>query len=339
MNNSILVFCQVRHGVLCDIGLELLTKGRELAAQLHGSLAAVLVGEGTSALAEEVAAYGAQTIYMADDSRLKHYTTLPYARLICEVVRRIEPQILLLGATSLGRDLAPRVAAMLGAGCTADCTELRLGDYTSPEGKEYKALLYQIRPSFVGDQLTTIIAPDTRPQMATVREGVMRMERLAEPVAAELITLDTGQLLREEDFAVELLVREEQLPTNGLKQAAVVVAGGYGACNERTFARLRELAALLGAEVGGTRAAVDAGYLPHERMIGQTGLTIAPCLYLAFGISGQVQHTVGMERSGVIVAINSDPEAPICRMADHVIVGDAGEVAERMIRILKELKR
>lgn len=320
---------------MAEIGKELLTKGRALAAELQVPLAAVVIGAGIGEEAAEAAAYGAELIYVADDARLANYATLPYARLVCEAVRRAEPQILLLGATSLGRDLAPRVAAMLGVGCTADCTELRLGDYESPEGTRFSQLLYQIRPSFVGNQLTTIVAPASRPQMATVREGVMPLQRLEEPVAARIEELPTDELLEDADFLVTLLSRSELTARNGLKSASTVVAVGYGACRPTSFEKLEELARLLGAEIGGTRAAVDAGYITHDRMIGQTGLTVAPKLYLAFGISGQVQHTVGMERAATIIAVNSDPEAPICRLADHVVVGDAGEVAERMIRILK----
>lgn len=339
MKNAILVFCQTHDGALAEISKELLSKGRTLAAELQAPLAAVVVGAEVEAAAAETARYGAQCCFVGDDPRLAPYTTLPYARLVVEAVKRCEPQILLLGATGLGRDLAPRVAAMLGVGCTADCTELCLGDYTSPEGRHYEQLLYQIRPSFVGNQLTTIIAPDSHPQMATVREGVMRLEAVEEEIPVRIEQLDTHKVLNERDFLVTLLSRSEQPERSGLKSAKIVVAGGYGACHAATFDKLNELAELLGAEIGGTRAAVDAGFVPHERMIGQTGRSVAPQLYLAFGISGQVQHTVGIERAGMIVAINTDPDAPINRLADVVITGDAREVAERMIQILKEVRR
>lgn len=337
--NTIYVYCQSREGQLLDIGAELLTKARALAEELHATVGAILVGDRVSHLCDEVASYGASRIYTAEDPRLGHYATLPYTKLLCEVARREQPEILLLGATSEGRDLAPRVAAELQVGCTADCTELRLGAYTDRAGKRYEQLLLQVRPSFVGNSLTTIVAPESRPQMATVREGVVRKEVLKKPVSYELFPLDCCALLKEEEFVIELLSRTAATEQNHLKQAEMVVAGGYGVGSRENFALLEELAALLGAEVGGTRPAVDAGFLPHNRMIGQTGITVAPKLYLAFGISGQVQHTVGMDRSGVIVAVNSDPEAPICRMADYTIIGDVKQVAERMIRTLKQLKR
>lgn len=335
----IYVYCPSREGRLLDIGPELLTKARALASELEGEVGAILTGERVAHLCDEVASYGATRIYTAEEERLAHYATLPYAKILCEVMRQEKPEIFLLGATSEGRDLAPRVAAELQVGCTADCTELRLGDYTDRSGIHYEKLLLKIRPSFLGNSLTTIVAPETRPQMATVREGVVRKERLLKIPAYETRPLDCTALLGDEDFVIELLSRTRATEQNHLKQAEVVVAGGYGVGSKENFALLEELASLLGGEVGGTRPAVDAGFLPHNRMIGQTGLTVAPKLYLAFGISGQVQHTVGMDRSGVIVAINNDPEAPICKIADYTIIGDAKQVAERMIRTLKQLKR
>lgn len=335
--NNILVFCQTDAEGILEVSLELLTKGRELAKQSCQSLEAIIIGDNIKALDNILFKYGAQTVYVADDKRLKNYTTQPFCNIICHVARQSEPSVILLGATRMGRDLAPRVAAELHTGITADCTKLEIADYTDCEGKICKNILHEIRPSFIGNQLTTIIEPYRRPQMATVREGVMIKKALDEAVNGKSIILDVNSLLSDDkDFPVKVLSEAAFSKPNGLKNANVVIAGGYGVGSCETFERLGVLAEMLGGEIGATRAAVDAGYVSHDRMIGQTGLTVSPKLYIAFGISGQVQHTVGMDRSSVIVAVNTDANAPIHKIADYSIIGETKDVVEKMIVSLKK---
>ena len=274
---------------------------------------------------------------MADDKRLQHYLTLPYERIVCDIFRREKPRVALFGATTVGRDLAPRVSSKLHSGLTADCTMLQMGDYTDGKtGKEYKDLLYQIRPAFGGNIIATIVNPECRPQMATVREGVMRREALAKAVECEVVSIDTKKLLRDEDFVISILDRFIEEKSIDIKGAPIIVAGGYGVGSKEGFEQLFELAHLLGAEVGASRAAVDAGYADYARQVGQTGVTVRPKLYIACGISGQVQHTAGMSESQMIISINSDPDAPMNRIADYAIVGDVHEVLGHFIAAYKK---
>ena len=332
--NNIIVFCETNECGLCDISLELVTKGRRLAAQLSCGIDAIVVGADNKGVAEELFRYGVDTVFSIEDERLKDYITLPYVRVIKAVLEEQKPQIFLAGATNIGRDLAPRIAAELKCGLTADCTDLQIADYTDAEGKTYKNILYQIRPNFVGNQLTTIASPKHRPQMVTVREGVMSKEPVEHPIQGKTIEINTANVLKESDFAVSIIERcIENKPCN-LKGAKVIVAGGYGVGSRENFELLHKLAALLHAEVGSTRAAVDAGYADPSTMIGQTGLTVKPKLYIAVGISGQVQHTVGMEKADTIVSINIDADAPMNKFADYVIVGDARETVTKLIEQL-----
>lgn len=337
--NDILVFCQADADGIMEVSLELLTKGRELAQKSGQNLRAIIIGDNIKHLDNTLFKYGAKTVYVADDKRLKNYTTQPFCKLICHVARETEASVILFGATILGRDLAPRVAAALHTGITADCTKLEIEDYTDPDGNVCKNILQQIRPSFIGNQLTTIIEPYRRPQMATVREGVMIKKALETAVDGKSIILDVNSLLSDKkDFPIKVLSQASISKPNGLKNANIVVAGGYGVGSAETFERLKVLADMLGGEVGATRAAVDAGYSTHDRMIGQTGLTVTPKLYIAFGISGQVQHTVGMDRSSVIVAVNKDTNAPIHKIADYSIIGETKDIVEKMIVTLKKEK-
>lgn len=316
---------------MADVSLELLTKARSLASGLGCGVEAVVIGSGLDGAVGRVQEYGAQRVHVADREDLLHYQTLPYCRLVCEVFRRIEPQIALFGATSVGRDLAPRVSSELKSGLTADCTSLEIGDHRDAKAKrDYENLLYQIRPAFGGNIIATIVNPDCRPQMATVREGVMRCEALARPVEAEVVKIDTS-VLEKSDFVVEILDREIAAAGVNLKGSPIIVAGGYGVGSAEGFARLHELAHLLGGEVGASRAAVDAGFATHDRQVGQTGVTVRPKLYIAVGISGQVQHTAGMSDSAVVLSINSDFEAPINRIADYVVIGDWREVVDHFM--------
>lgn len=337
--NNILVFCQTSTDGPVEVSLELLTKGRELAEKSGMNLEAVIIGDNIKSIDKTLYKYGAKTVYVADDKRLKHYTTQPYCEIMCHVARQSEPSVILFGATRLGRDLAPRVAAELNTGITADCTKLEISDYVDQEGRICKNILREIRPSFIGNQLTTIIEPYRKPQMATVREGVMTKKALDKAVDGKSVILDVNALLSDDkDFPVKVLSEAAFTKPNGLKNANVVVAGGYGVGSGETFERLSVLADMLGGEIGATRAAVDAGYVSHDRMIGQTGLTVSPKLYIAFGISGQVQHTVGMDRSSVIVAVNTDANAPIHKIADYSIIGETKDVVEKMIYALKKEK-
>ena len=247
------------------------------------------------------------------------------------------PQIALFGATSIGRDFAPRVSSALFSGLTADCTQLVIGDHKDAKtGTEYENLLYQIRPAFGGNIIATIVNPDHRPQMATVREGVMRKEYAAKPGAGEVKPIDWKKFLKESDLVVKILDRQIEERKINIKGASVVVAGGYGVGSKENFKLIYELAEVLGGEVGASRAAVDAGFTEHARQIGQTGVTIRPKLYIACGISGQIQHTAGMDQSSMIISINTDPDAPINKIADFAITGDLNEVIPKMIKYYKQ---
>ena len=249
--------------------------------------------------------------------------------------RRRGPEIFLVGGTPNGRDFAPRVASALRCGLTADCTDLQIGDYyVKREDRTYENLLYQIRPAFGGNLVATIVNPRTRPQMATVREGVMHMPA-ADPRRTGVVEPVTPAF-EPADFALEVLSRQVRKSTVKLKDAAVVVSGGAGISDAEEFALLRDLANLLGGEVGASRAAVDAGLIGREYQVGQTGTTVRPRLYIAAGISGAIQHRAGMDQSSKIIAINTDPNAPVFQVAHYRIVGDAGEVVPMIIKALRE---
>jgi electron transfer flavoprotein alpha subunit len=251
--------------------------------------------------------------------------------------RSSNPQIALFGATSIGRDLAPRIASALKCGLTADCTSLEIGDHRDKkQKKDYENLLYQIRPAFGGNIIATIINPETRPQMATVREGVMKKEIYAPNYNGKLQTLEVSKYVKQEDFVVRILERHIEKKKIDIKNAHIIISGGYGVGSKENFQLLFDLADVLGGEVGGSRAAVDAGYIPHERQVGQTGITVRPHLYIACGISGAVQHRAGMEESAMIISINKDPNAPINSIADYAIIGDVGDVIPKMIKYYKK---
>ena len=242
-----------------------------------------------------------------------------------------------MGATSIGRDLGPRVSSTLTSGLTADCTALEIGDYEDKKNKKnYENLLYQIRPAFGGNIVATIINPDNRPQMATVRSGVMKAEVLDPAYKGEVIYEEVDQFVTPEDKMVEVLHRQVEKAKNNLKGASIVVAGGYGVGSKENFDLLRKLAEELHGEVGASRAAVDAGFANHEEQIGQTGVTVRPKVYIACGISGAIQHVAGMKESGILISINSDPNAPINDIADYVITGSVEEVVPKMIQYYKQ---
>ena len=335
--NNIFVYIETEKGVVADVSLELLTKGRELAATLGVKLEAVVIGENLAGMEKELARYGADTVWVADDKELAPFRTLPHTAVMCGLIEQEKPQIVLFGATCIGRDFAPRVSSALHSGLTADCTQLVIGDHRDAKsGKEYKNLLYQIRPAFGGNIIATIVNPDHRPQMATVREGVMRKEYAAKAGAGEVKPIDWRPMVQDTDLAVKIIDRQIEERKINIKGAGVIVAGGYGMGSKENFKLVHELAEVLGAEVGASRAAVDAGFAEHARQVGQTGVTVRPKLYIACGISGQIQHTAGMDQSSMIISINTDADAPICKIADFAITGDVNEVIPKMIKYYKQ---
>ena len=335
--NNIFVYCENEEGKVADVSLELLTKGRVLADTLGCELEALVLGHNLAGVEKELAEYGADRIHIADCACLAPYRTLPHAAVVCGIFKEEQPQIALFGASPVGRDLGPRVSSALHSGLTADCTSLEIGSHTDVKtGKEYQNLLYQIRPAFGGNIIATIINPDHRPQMATVREGVMKKEKAKTPGKGVVVQVDANKYLKDSDFVVRIIDRQIEKRKINIKNASVIVAGGYGMGSKENFQLLVDLADVLGAEVGASRAAVDAGMADHARQVGQTGVTVRPKLYIACGISGQIQHTAGMDQSAMIISINSDPEAPINKIADYAIVGDAMEIIPKMIKYYKQ---
>ena len=333
--NSVFVYCEIENGAVADVSLELLTKGRELASTLGVKLEALAIGHNLKGIDKQLAKYGADVVWVADDKELAPYRTLPHTSIICGIFKEEEPQIALFGASPTGRDLGPRVSSALHSGLTADCTSLVIGDHEDNKGNKYKDLLYQIRPAFGGNIIATIINPDCRPQMATVREGVMKKEEAPKPAAGELKVIDHKKYLSDVDLAVKIIERHIEERKLNIKNAPVIVAGGYGVGSKENFKLLFELAEVLGGEVGASRAAVDSGFAEHARQVGQTGTTVRPKLYIACGISGQIQHTAGMGESAMIISINTDPDAPINKIADYAITGDLMEVIPKMIKSYK----
>lgn len=334
-NRNIFVLIEQEAGQIAEVSLELLSKGRELADELGSEVWAVLCGNNVENLAQPIIHQGADKVLLADNPELEDYRTLPYARVAIETIKAHNPYIVLVGATHIGRDLAPRIASALTAGLTADCTDLQIGDYTSKkEDTTYKDLLLQIRPAFGGNLIATIVNPKMHPQMATVRSGVMNLDEPDTARIGEVIPVNVE--FQPGDLALKVLSRETRESTVDLKSAPVVVAGGGGMRGEDDFALIRELANVLGGEVGASRAAVDAGYISREHQVGQTGTTVRPRLYVAAGISGAVQHRAGMDESHKIIAINTDPDAPIFGVAHYKIVGDLKKVIPLLIKALRE---
>ena len=335
--NNVFVYCEIEDGQVAEVSQELLTKGRSLANELNCKLEAIAVGHKLDKVNEQIIPYGVDTLYLADDARLYPYQTLPHTSVVVNLFKETKPQIALMGASSIGRDLGPRVSSALHSGLTADCTSLVIGEhYDKKQDKKYDELLYQIRPAFGGNIIATIINPDCRPQMATVREGVMKKEILDPAYKGKVVKMDVAKYVNDEDFVVEIIERHMEKSKVNIKGAPIVVAGGYGVGSKENFKLLADLAEVLGGEVGASRAAVDSGYAEHDRQIGQTGVTVRPKLYIACGISGQIQHTAGMEESAQIIAINTDPDAPINTIADYVITGDVAEVIPKMIKFYKK---
>ncbi len=336
-NNNLIVYCELDDGRVADVSLELLTKGRKLAQRLGVKLEALVVGDNLDGIEDQIFPYGADVVYKVSDPRLYPYTSNPHAAVLINLFKEIKPQICLMGATCIGRDLGPRVSSCLHSGLTADCTALEIGDHTDTKnGKEYKDLLLQIRPAFGGNIVATIVNPECRPQMATVREGVMKKEVFDPNHKGEVINLDASKYVKDTDFLVEIIDRHIEKSKVNIKNSSIIVAGGYGMGSKENFDLLFDLANTLGGEVGASRAAVDAGWIENSRQIGQTGVTVRPKLYIACGISGQIQHIAGMQESSIIISINNDPNAPINTIADYVIVGNVEDVVPKLIKYYKK---
>ena len=335
--NNVFVYCELEGTTIADVSLELLTKGRKLANQLNCQLEAIVAGSGLEGIEKQVMPYGVDKVHIFDAPGLFPYTSLPHSSVLINLFKEEKPQICLMGATVIGRDLGPRVSSALTRGLTADCTSLEIGSHEDKRaGKTYENLLYQIRPAFGGNIVATIINPEHRPQMATVREGVMKKEILDADYKGEVVKHDVAKYVPETDYVVKVIDRHIEKAKHNLKGAPIVVAGGYGMGSKESFDMLFELAKELHAEVGASRAAVDAGFCDHDRQIGQTGVTVRPKLYIACGISGQIQHIAGMQDAGIIISINNDENAPINTIADYVINGTVEEVIPKMIKYYKQ---
>ncbi|MBQ7444018.1 MAG: electron transfer flavoprotein subunit alpha/FixB family protein [Bacteroidaceae bacterium] len=336
--NNVFVYIELEGTEVREVSQELLTKGRKLANDLGVELHAVAAGTDIKGKVEEqILPYGVDKLYVFDGEGLFPYTSAPHTDILVNLFRQEQPQICLMGATVIGRDLGPRVSSSLTSGLTADCTQLEIGPYEDKKNnKVYKDLLYQIRPAFGGNIVATIVNPDHRPQMATVRSGVMQKAVYEGECRKEVVYPDVAKYVSPEAYVVRVLDHHVEAAKHNLKGAPIVVAGGYGMGSKEGFDMLFDLAKVLHGEVGASRAAVDAGFCDHDRQIGQTGVTVHPKVYIACGISGQIQHIAGMQDAGIIISINSDPEAPINRIADYVITGTVEEVVPKLIKYYKQ---
>ena len=335
--NNVFVYCEIEETTVAEVSLELLTKGRSLANKLNCQLEAVVIGSNLKGVKKQVMPYGVDVLHVFDDSRLYPYTSLPHSSIMINLFKEEKPQVCLMGATVIGRDLGPRVSSALTSGLTADCTQLEIGPHEDKRaGVTYENLLYQIRPAFGGNIVATIVNPEHRPQMATVREGVMKKEILDENYKGQVVEHEVGKYVSDTDFVIKVIERHVEKAKHNLKGAPIVIAGGYGMGSKENFQLLYDLAKELHGEVGASRAAVDAGFCEHDRQIGQTGLTVHPKLYIACGISGQIQHIAGMQDAGIIISINNDPNAPINTIADYVINGTVEEVLPKLIKYYKK---
>ncbi|MBN1898960.1 MAG: electron transfer flavoprotein subunit alpha [Spirochaetes bacterium] len=326
---GIMVFGEVRDKKLASVAIELVSKARELANQLKTKVTTVILGEKVGDLAEEAIYYGSDKVLLYDDPVVKEYRNDSYSKVLTDAINDHKPEIVLMGATSIGRALASRVAARIYTGLTADCTELDMD-------MERKILL-QTRPAFGGNIMATIECPNYRPQMSTVRPKVMKKGKRDEKRKGEIIKLKPGIKESEIRTKIKEIIKSGTITVN-LEEAEIIVSGGRGLHQPENFKLINELASLLGGAVGASRATVDAGWIEHFHQVGQTGKTVAPKLYIAVGISGAIQHLAGMQTSDIIIAINKDPEAPIFNVATYGIVGDLFEVVPALIKSIKKIK-
>ena len=331
---NVWVFVEQEGGKIADVSLELVSKGAELAAKLNVKLEAVLLGDHVEQCCDTLFSYGCNKVILAEDPRLEPFTVLPYAKVIMDLIREKKPNILLFGATMKGRELAPRVASEKLAGLTADCTDLKIDDFDDKVNQKFYAnKLMQIRPAFGGNIIATIVNTWDDPQMVTVREGVMKMDTPDTSRKGEIERVKVA--LTAQETVVKVIERVRQEKSVNLKAAQIIVAGGYGVGSKENFKLIHQLADVLGGQVGASRAAVDAGWIDHDHQIGQTGVTVRPKLYIACGISGSVQHRAGMTESKKIIAVNTDPAAPIFSVAHYGIIGDLNSVIPMMIKAYK----
>ena len=337
---GVYVFAQQVDNKVNGIAFELLGKAKELAAPLNAQVTAVLIGSDVKGLVDELAAYGADRVIVVDDPELKEYRTEPYAHALASVINEYKPEIVLVGATAIGRDLGPTVSARVATGLTADCTVLEIGDFplVPIPGKEDEQLHNQLlmtRPAFGGNTIATIACPNNRPQMATVRPGVMQK---IEPVAgakAEVIEYNPGFTPNNKYVTIKEVVKAVS-DIKDIMEAKILVSGGRGVGSAENFKMLEDLAEVLGGQVSCSRAVVDSGWKPRELQVGQTGKTVRPNVYFAIGISGAIQHVAGMEESDIIVAINRDEDAPIFDVADYGVVGDLNKIVPQLTAAIKE---
>lgn len=337
---GVFIYAQQVDGEISPIAFELLGKAKDLAADLDTDVTAVLLGSKIKGLADQLAEYGADRVIVVDDPVLEVYRTEPYAQALTAVINEYKPEIMLVGATAIGRDLGPRVSARVGTGLTADCTKLEIGDFPlNPlPGKEQKHnQLLMTRPAFGGNTIATIACPDNRPQMATVRPGVMQKIDPVKGAKAEVVEFNPE--LKENNCYVEILdIVKEVAEVADIQQAKILVSGGRGVGSKENFKILQDLADALGGTVSCSRAVVDNGWMPKDLQVGQTGKTVRPNVYFAIGISGAIQHTAGMEESDIIIAINKDESAPIFDVADYGIVGDFNKIVPLITEAVKARK-
>nr|MDO8044954.1 electron transfer flavoprotein subunit alpha/FixB family protein [Candidatus Baldrarchaeota archaeon] len=323
---GIMTFTEQRFGRIEEVSLELLGGARKLAEKSEGDVSTLLIGRNVKNLARELIAYGADKVFIVEHPLLTYYQSDIYARIFADIIQKQKPNIVLVGATSIGMDLAPRVAAKLRTGLSAHVVKLEIGD---------GGLLRQVVPGFGGNVMAVVTCPEKRPQMATVRPGVLKKLKKDESRQGEIIELEV-KVSKEELRARTLEMRVEPPPELPIEKAEIVVAGGWGICDKECFNMLKELAKLLGGAVGGTRPVLDEDLIKEDQMIGQSGKTIAPKVYIGFGISGEMHHVVGILDADTIMAVNIDPKAPIFNFVDYGVVGDAKEILPRLIKKLKE---
>lgn len=337
---GVYVFAQQVDNVISGIAYELLGKGKELAAALDTEVTAVLIGSDVRNLADSLAEYGADKVILVDDPELKEYRTEPYAHALASVINQYKPEIMLVGATAIGRDLGPTVSARVATGLTADCTVLEIGDFplNAIPGQEQKHnQLLMTRPAFGGNTIATIACPDNRPQMATVRPGVMQKIEPIKGAKAVIEEFNPGFTPNKRYVTIKEVVKAVS-DTVDIMDAKVLVSGGRGVGSPENFKILEDLAEVMGGTVSCSRAVVDSGWKPKDLQVGQTGKTVRPQIYFAIGISGAIQHVAGMEESDIIVAINKDEDAPIFDVADYGVVGDLNKIVPQLTAALKAAK-
>ena len=339
---GVYVFAQQVDNEISGIAYELLGKGKELAAKLNEEVTAVLIGHEVKGLADKLAEYGADKVIVVDDPELKEYRTEPYAHALSSVINEFKPDIVLVGATAIGRDLGPTVSARVATGLTADCTVLEIGDFPlvaipGKEAEQKHNQLLMTRPAFGGNTIATIACPDNRPQMATVRPGVMQKIEPIVGAKANVIEFNPGFTPNDRYVEIKEIVKAVT-DTVDIMDAKILVSGGRGVGSPENFKILEDLAEALGGTVSCSRAVVDSGWKPKELQVGQTGKTVRPNLYIACGISGAIQHTAGMEESDIIVAINKDEDAPIFDVADYGVVGDLNKIVPQLTEAIKAAK-